>query len=77
MKNLLVKYFSKQVILKRIENNLTQLELAEVIDCHLNTIGNIESGKSNLSLEMASKLSKALNISLDEIIDKVLQDVEI
>jgi DNA-binding XRE family transcriptional regulator len=42
--------------------------LAELIDCSLNAIGNIERGTANPTLVMVYKIAKALNVSAKDII---------
>lgn len=73
----LLKHFSKQIIVRRTEKNISQMKLAELIDCHLNTINNIETGRHNPTFEMALKISKVLRISLDEMVDLVLEDLKL
>ena len=52
--------------LKRIEiGNFSQQQLAEMVGCSRQTIIGIESGKMNPSIEIALKLSHALNTSVD------------
>jgi putative transcriptional regulator len=54
------------VKLKRIESgNFSQQQLAEMVGCSRQTIISIESGKMNPSVEIALKLSHALNTSVD------------
>jgi putative transcriptional regulator len=52
--------------LKRIEiGNFSQQQLAEMVGCSRQTIISIEAGKMNPSVEIALKLSHALNTSVD------------
>lgn len=55
--------FAKKVRLRRYEMGLTQEELAERADFHVNYIGSIERGERNSSIESVVKLAKALKIS--------------
>lgn len=73
----LLKYFSKQIIRRRTEQKISQMQLAEMIDCHLNTINNIETCRHDPTFEMAVKISKVLKISLDKIVDYVLEEIDI
>jgi transcriptional regulator with XRE-family HTH domain len=64
----LLKRFGAIIRMKRYEIGVTQLELAELIDCSLNAIGNIERGTANPTLVMVYKIAKALNVSAKDII---------
>jgi transcriptional regulator with XRE-family HTH domain len=73
----IMKYFSRQMASKRTQKNMSQGELSEIVDCHINTINNIECGRSSPNFEMALKLSKVLDISLDQMIKEVLKDLDL
>ena len=49
----------------RIDNNLTQSELAEKVGLTYVQIGRYEKGKSNPSADILQKLATALNTSTD------------
>ena len=51
-----------QIRAKRLAKNLTQSDLASLIDCEIKSIQRIEKGKMNMSLKMFLSLSKALEI---------------
>ena len=53
--------------LARIENKLTQEDLAERVLVARQTIGLIEKGKYNPSLNLCIKIAKALNKTLDQL----------
>ena len=53
--------------LARIENKLTQEELAEKIEVTRQTIGLIEKGKYNPTLNLCIKIAKTLNKTLDQL----------
>lgn len=55
--------FAKKVRLRRHELGLTQEELAERADFHVNYIGGIERAERNASIESIVALAKALEIS--------------
>ena len=61
----------KQINMKfkiaRIENNLSQQELADKVNATRQTIGLIEKGKYNPSLKLCIKIAKALNKTLDQL----------
>jgi DNA-binding XRE family transcriptional regulator len=70
-----IKHFSLLVINHRHERNITQKDLAELCDCHVNTLNNIERGVQHPTFLMAMRISKVLNISIDAIMEKALDDV--
>lgn len=45
--------------------NLKESDLASMLNVHRNTISSIVNNRSRLSTEMAAKLAKALNTSVD------------
>jgi len=53
--------------LARVENNLSQQELADKVDATRQTIGLIEKGKYNPSLNLCIRIAKALNKTLDQL----------
>lgn len=53
--------------LARIENNLTQEGLAEKVEVTRQTIGLIEKGKYNPTLNLCIKIAKTLNKTLDQL----------
>ena len=53
--------------LARIENNLSQQELADKVSATRQTIGLIEKGKYNPSLKLCIKIAKTLNKTLDQL----------
>ena len=53
--------------LARIENNLTQSELAEKVGVTRQTIGLIENGKYNPSLNLCIAIAKILNKTLNDL----------
>ncbi len=63
----LIQLFLKKMINKRCERQISQLKLAEMVDCHINTINNIETKRKNPSFEMAIRISIVLNFSIDDI----------
>ncbi|MDU5418110.1 helix-turn-helix transcriptional regulator [Peptoniphilus harei] len=52
---------------KRIEKNLTQLELANIVGVTPKYIGFIENGERNPSLQVAQKIANALGYGIDDI----------
>lgn len=53
--------------LARIEKNLTQQELAELVEVTRQTIGLIEKGNYNPTLNLCIKIAKALDRTLDDL----------
>jgi putative transcriptional regulator len=53
--------------LARIEKNLTQQELADLVEATRQTIGLIEKGDYNPTLNLCIKIAKALNQTLDSL----------
>ena len=51
----------------RVEKNLSQQELADQVNVTRQTIGLIEKGKYNPTLNLCIKISKALDKTLDEL----------
>ena len=52
----------------RIQRNLTQQELAAIIDISVSHLSNIETGKTIASLEVMFKIANALKVSVDELL---------
>jgi len=53
--------------LARVENNLTQQELADAVGVTRQTIGLIEAGEYNPTIKLCLLLAKATKKSLDEL----------
>lgn len=53
--------------LARVEKNLSQQELADLVDATRQTIGLIEKGKYNPSLNLCIKIAKVLDRTLDQL----------
>lgn len=54
--------FGKRLKSIRLDKNLTQLELAEILDMSPNFIGMIERGERNTTVENVFKIARALEI---------------
>jgi len=59
--------YRKRFKLARVENNLTQAELAEKVGVTRQTIGLIENGKYNPSLNLCIAIAKTLNKTLNDL----------
>jgi putative transcriptional regulator len=53
--------------LARVEKDLSQEELAKIVGVSRNTIGLIEAGKYNPSLNLCISICKALSRTLDDL----------
>lgn len=65
---LLLRRFGDAMRLRRCSLGLTQMKLAELTDCSLQAIGNIERGQANPSLIMVYRIASALKISPRDLI---------
>lgn len=68
-KTILLKKFGKNVKIERIKKDLTQEQLAEIMNVSQNYIANIERGKANMSLAKIYELSKFLNVKMVALLD--------
>ncbi|MHA1241812.1 MAG: helix-turn-helix transcriptional regulator [Promethearchaeota archaeon] len=59
--------FTTRIKELRARYNLTQSDLAKMVNVRRETILYIEKGKYNPSLVLAHKISKALNSEIDEV----------
>ncbi len=55
----------------RMHKGLSQEKLAELADCHPTYIGQLERGEKNATIESIVRLTRALEISLSELFDKL------
>lgn len=53
----------------RLDANLTQEQLAEIVGIHPTYVGKLESGKNNPSVLMLYKITRALKITFCDIFD--------
>ena len=63
--------FGKRLKSLRIDKNLTQLELAEILDMSPNFIGMIERGERNTTVENVFKIARALNIKPSNLFEEL------
>lgn len=66
-----LKKFGKRVKSLRIEQDLTQLELAEILDMSPNFIGMIERGERNTTVENVFKIARALNVKPSNLFEEL------
>ena len=64
----LLKKFGKNVKIERIKKDLTQEQLAEIMNVSQNYIANIERGKANMSLAKIYELSKFLYVIIEKLL---------
>ena len=67
-KKTLLKKFGKNVKIERIKKDLTQEQLAEIMNVSQNYIANIECGKANMSLAKVLELSKFLEVEIEKLL---------
>ena len=58
---------NKKIKLARVEKGLSQQELADLVDATRQTIGLIEKGKYNPTINLCIRIAKALDKSLNEL----------
>jgi len=63
-----------KIKMARVENNLTQEELAVKIGVTRQTIGLIENGRYNPTLNLCLAIAKALNKTLNELFWEIEND---
>jgi putative transcriptional regulator len=68
------KQSNMKMKLARIEKNLNQQELADLVDVTRQTIGLIEKGNYNPTLNLCIKIAKALDRTLDQLFWEEDQD---
>lgn len=63
--------FGKRLKALRLDHNLTQLELAEILDMSPNFIGIIERGERNTTVENVFKIARALNVKPSNLFEEL------
>lgn len=63
--------FGKRLKALRLDHNLTQLELAEILDMSPNFIGMIERGERNTNVENVFKIARALNVKPSNLFEEL------
>ncbi len=61
--------FGKKVKEIRLKKDMSQADLAKLLDVHVTYISGIERGIRNMSLRNIEKLAKALKVSVKELVD--------
>ena len=60
----------------RRKNNLTQEQLADLMNCNFKTVGNLENDRTVPDLKQIINLCDVLNISMDELFADVLHKTD-
>ena len=60
--------FGKKVLERRLSLKISQETLANMADIDRTYLPDIEKGKRNVSLRVADKIAKALNVSLKDLL---------
>lgn len=60
----LLKKFGKNVKIERVKKDLTQEQLAEIMNMSQNHISGIETGRENMSLGKVLELSQHLDVDI-------------
>ena len=60
--------FGKKVLERRLSLKISQETLANMADIDRTYLPDIEKGKRNVSLRVADKIAKALNVSLKDLV---------
>ena len=60
--------FGKKVLERRLSLKISQETLANMADVDRTYLPDIEKGKRNVSLRVADKIAKALNVSLKDLL---------
>ncbi len=68
------KKLNMKMKLARIEKDLSQQELADLVEASRQTIGLIEKGRYNPSLNLCIRIARALNRTLDQLFWKEFGD---
>ena len=68
-KKTLLKQFGKNVKIERIKKDLTQDQLAEIMNVSQNYVANIEGGKANMSLGKILELSNYIGININTLLN--------
>ena len=63
--------FGKRLKALRLDHNLTQLELAEILDMSPNFIGMIERGERNTTVENVFKIARALDVNPSNLFEEL------
>lgn len=65
----LYKQFGRKLAYIRKKRNLSQIQLAEIIDKNFNYISRTECGKANITMNMIKMLADALDVDAKELFE--------
>lgn len=65
----ILKTLGKKIANLRIDKGFTQNELADLIDIERSNLARVEAGNTNPTYLTLLKISKALNVTLSELVD--------
>lgn len=68
-KTTLLKQFGKNVKIERVKKDLTQEQLAEIMNKSQNYISSIETGKENMSLAKVLELSEFIGTDIQNLLN--------
>lgn len=63
-----IKKFAERIKNRRLELGISQEELSDKVNCHINHLGKIERGQVDPSLSIMYKIAKALTVDLKDLI---------
>ena len=63
------KKFGEKVKEIRLNNNMSQADLAKILGVHPMDISGIERGVQNIALKNIERLAKALNVSVKDLVE--------
>ena len=63
--------FGKRLKALRLDHNLTQLEVAEILDMSPNFIGMIERSERNTTVENVFRIARALNVKPSNLFEEL------
>ena len=61
--------FGKKLAYLRKKRNLSQMQLAEIIDSNFNYVSQIECGRASITMNMLTLLADALDVEAKELFD--------
>lgn len=65
----LLKRFGKNVKLERVKKDLTQEQLAEIMNVSQNYLSSVELGKENMSLAKVLELAEYLKTNIENLLN--------
>jgi quercetin dioxygenase-like cupin family protein/DNA-binding Xre family transcriptional regulator len=72
-----LSYFSQNLVKLRKLRGLSQQQLSNLAEIPRSTISSLESGQGNATLANVLRISKSLQISIDELLNKPTNDIQL